>query len=177
VDVGNPHLDAKIKINLAVILLEQGQAAAANSVLLETLQICSENLLYDYLAESNLYLGKIAMSEGAFDRAIAYLEAGMQAAGKVNFRWAEAHLLAVQAELYARRADFEMALQAVREAQAIATADGFTDMLIQQHFAAAEYAAEMNDFATAYAEHKAGRAFEQRAATARLKNDFPEGPL
>ena len=177
VEVGNPHLDAKIKINLAVILLEQGQAEAASSVLHETFRICSENLLYDYLAESNLYLGRIAMSEGALDRALAYLEAGMQVAERVNFRWAQAHILTAQAEVYARHADFDKALQAVRQAQAIATADEFSDMLIQQHFAAAEYAAEMNDFATAYAEHKAGRACEQRAAAERPKNDFSEGAL
>ncbi len=158
-DVGDPHLDAKIKINLAVVLLEQGQTEAASTVLQETLRICSENQLYDYLAESNLYLGKIAMSEGAQDRG------------------AEAHILAVQAEVYARRADFGMALQAVRQAQAIATADGFSDMLIQQHFAAAEYAAGMNDFATAYTEQKAGRECEQRAAAGRLKHDFPEVPV
>ena len=177
VEVGNPHLDAKIKINLAVILLEQGQAEAASSVLHETLRMCSENHLYDYAAESNLYLGKIALSEGALDSAWAYLDAGLQAAGKVNFRWAEAHLLEVQAEVYAGRADFAMALQAVKQAQAIATADGFSDMLIQQHFAAAEYAAAMNDFATAYAEHKAGRACEQRAAAERVKHELSEGPL
>ena len=176
VDVGNPHLDAKININLAVILLEQGQTEAACAVLQEALEICSENRLYDYLAESNLYLGKIALSEGALDRAWVYLEAGMQAAGRVNFRWGEAHLLEVQAEVYARRENFEVALQAVRQAQAIATADGFSDMLTQQHFAAAEYAAAMSDFATAYAEHKAGRACEQRAAAERLKNDFSEDP-
>ena len=177
VDVGDPHLDAKVKINLAVILLEQGQADAASLVLHETFRICSDNLLYDYLAESNLYLGKIAMSDGALDRALAYLDAGLQAAGKVNFRWAEAHILAVQAEVYARCADFEMAMQAVRQAQAIAAADGFSDLLIQQHFAAAEYAAQMNDFATAYAEHKAGRACEQRVAAERLENDYRDGQL
>jgi two-component system NtrC family sensor kinase len=175
-DVGDPHLDAKIKINLAVILLEQGQADAASSVLQETFRICSDNCLYDYLAESNLYLGKLAMADGALDRALTYLDAGLQAAGKVNFRWAEAHLLAAQAEVYARRADFDMAMQAVRQAQAIAAADGFSEMLIQQHFAAADYAAQMNDFATAYAEHKAGRACEQRAAAARLANDYRDAP-
>ncbi len=35
-------------------------------------------------------------------------------------------------------------------------------MLIQQHFAAAEYAASLNDFNTAFAQHKAGRECEQR---------------
>ena len=50
-------------------------------------------------------------------------------------------------------------------------------MLIQQHFAAADYAAEMKDFEAAYAEQKAGRACEQRAAADRLNNDFPDVPL
>ncbi len=84
------------------------------------------------------------------------------AARQVNFRWCEAHILAVKAEVFARSGDFQMALQAVKEAQAIAMDDEFFDMLIQQHFAAAEYAASMNDFATAFVEHKAGRDCEQR---------------
>jgi hypothetical protein len=56
----------------------------------------------------------------------------------------------------------DIALQAVKEAQAIATEDGFSDVLIEQHYAAAEYAAALNDFATACAEYKAGHACEQR---------------
>ena len=161
-EVGDPHLDAKVKINLAVCLIELARPEEASAILLDTFKTCSEHQLFDYLAESNLYLGKIALADGALERALAYLEAGLAAARQVNFRWCEAHIFAVRAMVFSRNGDNEMALQAVREAQAIATADGFSDMLIQQHYAAAEYAAALNDFATAFSEYKAGHACEQR---------------
>jgi tetratricopeptide (TPR) repeat protein len=162
VEVGDPHLDAKVKINLAVALIELKRHEEASAILQETFQTCSEHQLFDYLAESNLYLGEIALANGALERSLAYLEAGLAAARQVNFRWCEAHIFALRAKVYSRNGDFEMALQAVKEAQAIAGADGFSDMLIQQHYAAAEYAASVNDFATAFVEYKAGHACEQR---------------
>ncbi|WP_426210046.1 GAF domain-containing protein [Massilia sp. TWP1-3-3] len=160
--VGDPHLDAKVKINLAVCLIERQRAAEAAAILHEAFALCSEHQLYDYLAESNLYLGKIALADGALETAMAYVDAGLAAARRVNFRWCEAHLLAVKAEVHAGRGAADLALLAVKEAQAIAIADGFFDMLIQQHFAAAHYAASLNDFATAFTEHKKGRDCEQR---------------
>lgn len=161
-EVGDPHLDAKVRINLAVTLIELDRPSEASAILHDVFQSCSQHQLFDYLAESNLYLGKIALADGAQERALAYLEAGLAAARQVNFRWCEAHILAVTAEVFARNGDNAMALRTVKQAQAIATADGFSDMLIQQHFAAAEYAASLNDFATAFAEQKAGRECEQR---------------
>jgi two-component system NtrC family sensor kinase len=160
--IDDPHLDAKVKINLAVCLIELERPKEALDILLETFKTCSEHQLFDYLAESNLYLARIALADGEPERALAYLEAGLAAARQVNFRWCEAHILALKAKVFASKGNFDMALQAVKEAQAIAIADGFSDMLIQQHYAAAEYAAEMNDFAAALAEYKAGHACEQR---------------
>jgi two-component system, NtrC family, sensor kinase len=162
VEENDPHLDAKVKINQAVVLIELERPAEASAILHEAFKICSEHQLFDYLAESNLYLGKIALADGALERALAYLEAGLAAARQVNFRWCEAHILAVKAKVFSRSGDIEMALRTVKEAQAIATADGFSDMLIQQHFAAAEYAASLNDFATAFVEYKAGHECERR---------------
>ncbi len=161
-EVSDPHLDAKVKINLAVCLIEQQRPQQAAAILQEAFALCSEHRLFDYLAESNLYLGKIALADGAPERAMALLEAGLAAAREVNFRWCEAHILALKAEVCARTGEFAQALQVVQQAQAIAKADGFFDMQIQQHFAAAEYAASLNDFATAFAQHKAGRECEQR---------------
>ncbi len=161
-EVGDPHLDAKVKINLAVVLIEQRRRDEAAVILQEAFAICTEHNLSDYLAESNFYLGKIALADGALEPAMAYLDAGLAEARRVNFRWCEGHILAVKAEACARSGKFDLAMQAIRQAQAIASADGFFDMLIQQHFAAAEYAAALSDFATAYAEHKAGRDCEQR---------------
>jgi two-component system NtrC family sensor kinase len=161
-ELDDPHLDAKVKINLAVCLIELARPDEASAILLETFKTCTTHQLFDYLAESNLYLGKIALAGGEPERALAFLDAGLAATRHVNFRWCEAHIVAVRAEVFASKGDFDMALQAVKEAQAIAVEDGFSDMLIQQHYAAAEYAAALNDFATAFAEHKAGRACEQR---------------
>ncbi len=161
-EVGDPHLDAKVKINLAVCFIERESPAQASAILHEAFAICAEHNLLDYLAESNLYLGKIALVDDALDSAMAYFDAGLVAARQVNFRWCEAHILAVKAEVLARGGDFQMALRVVKEAQAIATADGFFDMLIQQHFAAAEYAASLNDFETAHVQYKAGRECERR---------------
>jgi two-component system, NtrC family, sensor kinase len=161
-EVGDPHLDAKVKINLAVSLIDRERPVEASALLHDAFKICSEHQLFDYLAESNLYLGKIALGEGALERALTYLDAGLAHSRQVNFRWCEAHLLAAKAQVFSRTGQLEMALKTVKEAQAIAIADGFSDMLIQQHFAAAEYAASLNDFAIAYAEYKAGHACEQR---------------
>ncbi len=162
VEAGDPHLDAKVQINLAVCLIELARPQEASAMLQDTFKICSEHQFFDYLAESNLYLAKIALEDGALERALAYLDAGLAAARQVNFRWCEAHIFAVKARVFSRNGNLEMALKAVREAQAIATADGFSDMLIEQHFAAAEYAAALGDYASAFAEYKAGHACEQR---------------
>lgn len=173
-EVGDPHLDAKVSINRAVVHIEQDRPGEASAMLQDVFNICSEHQLFDYRAESHLYLGKIALANGELDRALACLEAGLVDARRVNFRWCEAHLLAVKADVCARNGDAGMALRTVKEAQAIAIADGFSDMLVQQHFAAAEYAASLQDFATAFAEHKAGRACEQRLhAGASLQPDQP----
>ncbi|MES2127335.1 MAG: tetratricopeptide repeat protein [Pseudomonadota bacterium] len=161
-NIDDPHLDAKVRINLAVCLIELGRMAEASAILLETFKSCTEHQLFDYLAESNLYLAKIALADGALERATAYLDAAFAAARQVNFRWCEAHVYAVRAQVLARNGDAGAALLAVKEAQAIAMADGFSDMLIQQHYAAADYAAALNDYATALAEYKAGHACEQR---------------
>jgi tetratricopeptide (TPR) repeat protein len=165
-EVGDPHLDAKVKINLAVSLIERERPGEAGALFQDAFKICTDHQLFDYLAESNLYLGKIALGEGAQERALAYFEAGLTHARQVNFRWCEAHLLAAKAQVFARTGKLELALQTVREAQAIAVADGFSDMLIDQHFAAAEYAASLNDFATAYAQYKAGHECERRVRRA-----------
>ncbi len=102
VEVGDPHLDAKVKINLAVVLIEQDRPQEASTVLLQVIDICREHQLLDYLSEANLYLGKIALGEGALERALSYVEAGLAAARQVNFRWGETHLLAVKADVLAR---------------------------------------------------------------------------
>ena len=162
IEVGDPHLDAKVKINLGVGLIEMHRPQEAAAVFGEAYTLCSEHRLFDCLAESNYYLGKIALASGEPDRAMACLDAGLAASRQVNFRWCEGHILAVKAEVYAHSGKFDMAMQVVKEAQAIATDHGFSDMLIQQHFAAAEYAASLDDFATAFVEHKAGRDCEQR---------------
>lgn len=161
-EAGDPHLDAKVKINLAVCLIELQRREEAAAVLREAFAICAKHELFDYLAESNFYLGKIALADGALDAAMDYLDAGLTAARQVNFHWCEGHILAVKAEVFARRGELAMALQSVKEAQAIAKADGFFDMLIQQHFAAAEYAAALNDHATAFLEYKSGHEIERR---------------
>lgn len=161
---GHPHLDAKVKINQAVVLIELQRAQEAHLILDQAFALCTQHQLFDYLAESNLYLGKIALDDGALERATAYLDAGMAAARQVSFRWCEAHILALKAQIAARSGDVEGALKTVKDAQAIATADGFVDMLAQQHFAAADYAASRHDYASAYFEYKAGRECEQRLA-------------
>jgi tetratricopeptide (TPR) repeat protein len=161
-EMDDPHLHAKLKINLAVCLIELERPEEAAAILLETFAVCSQYQLFDYLAESNLYLGKIALAKSELESALGYLDAGLVAARQVNFRWCEAHLFATRAQVFSLRGNFEMAMQTVKEAQAIAIADGFSDMLIQQHYDAAEYAAALKDFASAFLEYKAGHACEQR---------------
>jgi tetratricopeptide (TPR) repeat protein len=124
-EVGDPHLDAKVKINMAVSLIERDRLDEAAPLLQDAFTICTEHKLFDYLAESNLYLAKIALAQGALERARKYLDAGLAHARQVDFRWCEAHLLAAKAQLCSRTGELETALRTVKEAQAIAIADGF----------------------------------------------------
>ena len=150
-EVGDQHLNAKVKINLGVVLIDSARLDEAATVLQEAFTICAVHGLSDYLAASNFYLGKLALARSELGRAMAYLDAGLVAARQVNFRWCEGHIRATQVEVFARGANHSMALQVVQKAQTFAATDGFFDMLIQQHFAAAQYAASLNDFATALA--------------------------
>ncbi len=161
----DPHLIAKVKINQAVLLMERQQGDAAASLLQEAHAICTAKQLLDYLAESNLYLSKIALENERLDSAKTYLDAGLSAARKVNFRWCEAHLLTVQGALCERRGELQAALEAVRAAQAIARADGFVDMLMHQHCSAAQYAAALGDSDTERVERQAADLIKQQIAS------------
>jgi diguanylate cyclase (GGDEF)-like protein/PAS domain S-box-containing protein len=171
-EVNDPYLGAKIKINLGVGFSETNRLPEAETVFLQTLDICSRHQLLDYAAESNFYLGKIGLTVGALDVATAYLDAALLVAHQINYCWCEANILATQAEVHARRGEYRLAIDVVKAAQAIAISNNFLHMLIHQHFAAAGYGEALNDLQTAIVEFKSGRDCEQRvlAGTASERN-------
>lgn len=161
-EIDDPHLDAKIKINLGVGFSETQRPKEAAAVFLQALAICVKHQLLDYAAESNFYLAKVELVDGTLDAATAYLDAALIAARQINYCWCEAKILATQAEVHARRIEYRLALKAVKAAQAIAIPNSFLHMLIDQHFSAANYAQALGDFQTAIIEFKAGHDCEQK---------------
>jgi signal transduction histidine kinase/Flp pilus assembly protein TadD len=159
-EVDDPHLDAKIKINLGVDLVEAGRPQEAYTAFLQALDICSKSEFFDYTAESSFRLGQLELLNGDLDAAMKYLDSALVNARRINYRWCEAQVLTAQAEIHARRKDCKKALGLIKEAQTIALTDGFRHMLAQQHFAAASYAEANGDFAEALVEYKAGHTCE-----------------
>jgi two-component system NtrC family sensor kinase len=161
-EIDDPHLDAKIKINVGVGLAETQHGKEAATVFHDALEICLEHEFFDYAAESNYRLGQLALADGELDSALDYLEKALPQAAKVSYRWGECNILAIQAEVYACRKEYSLAWQKIEAAKAIATTDGFGHKLIQHYFAAARYAELMGDTGTALAEFRHGYDREQR---------------
>ncbi|HEY8024156.1 MAG TPA: EAL domain-containing protein [Burkholderiaceae bacterium] len=161
-DVGDPHLDAKVKINVGVCQLETKQFAQAEAAFLQALEVCRRHDLRDYEAESNYYLAKIELATGALDKAVSYLDTALAISRKMNYCWCEANALAFKAGVLSRQGDNLQAIELIKAAQALAIANSFLHMLIQQHFQAAEFAEAIGDYRMANAENKAGRECEQR---------------
>jgi len=161
-EVDDAHLDAKIKINVGVALGKTGRGKEASVAFLGALEICTRHGYLDYAAESNFRLGQLELDNGMYDAAMTYLDAALVQARQVNYRWVEAHILATQAETYAHRGEYPMAMENINAAQGIATVDGFEHMLADQQFAASRYAEAMGDFQTALREFRGGFDCQQR---------------
>lgn len=161
-EIADPYLNAKIKINLGVGLMETRQAREAEQAFREAREICVSHGYFDYEAESNLRLAQLGLTHDDQDAAMACLDAALASARKVNYRWCEAYALAVSAEIHAQRGAYEKARELVKSAQEIAARDGFLHMLAQQHFAAARYAEAMKDTAVALIEFRDGHEIYQR---------------
>lgn len=160
-EVDDPHLDAKIKINMGVDLVEAGRPKEAYAAFLQALDTCTRHEFFDYTAESSFRLGQLEVLNGNLDAAMTYLDAALIDARRVNYRWCEAQILGTQADIHARKKDYVKAVSTIKEAQAIAITDGFRHMLAQQYFAAAGYAEASGDFAAALAAYKAGHECER----------------
>ena len=165
-EVNDHHLDAKVKINLGVGYSQSGNVQEAAEVFAKALHICTRYQLFDYLAESNFYLGKIELDGGKLDPAMQYFDAALAAARQVNYRWCEAHILATRAKVHASRGQYPEAIASVKAAQEIASAKHFLHMLIQQHYLAAEYAEKTGDLSFAIGEYKAAHDCEQQVSAA-----------
>ncbi|MDF3037003.1 MAG: ATPase [Paucimonas sp.] len=161
-EVEDPHLDAKIKINLGVDLAELKRFPEAYSAFMQARELCVKHEFYDYSAEAAFRLAQLELAEGKLDEAMAHLEAAVVDARRVNYRWCEAQILATQGEIHFLRGDAAAALESVAAAQAIARGDHFRHMLAKQHFAASRYAEGSGDLALSLSEFRAGHECEQQ---------------
>ncbi len=173
-ELDDPHLSTKLMLSFGGGLVQSNRHKEAFDVLQQSLEGCLKHDLSDYAADAYLRLAQIEfylrlaqieLIAGSADQAMAYLEAGLLHAKKVNFHWCETALLAVQADVYALRGDYAAAMKTIKEAQSVAVAGSFSPMLIQQHFAASRYAKAMGDLATALEEHEQGHDRERRMMT------------
>lgn len=167
-EVNDPFLDAKIKINLGVVLFKSNLVPEAKEVLYAAIAICMREHFYDYTAESNFRLAEILIAEGELKTAMDLLERGLDCAIKAEHRWSEANIYSGIAEIYAREANWEQALAAVQQGQAVSRNNHFTHVLMRQHFAAAHYAEQLPQPSLALSEFKAGLALQQQINAASL---------
>ncbi|UXY13672.1 diguanylate cyclase [Chitiniphilus purpureus] len=161
-EVDDPYLDTKVKINLGVDLTQLGRSEEATTVFLAALDLCLMHRFSDYAAEACLRLAQVRLAAGRLKEASSFLDTALGHARGVKYLWAEAHILATQAQVQAAQGQHALALQNVKAAQAIAQANGFVHMANQQHLAAAEYAEAMGDLPTALAEFKLAYEYEHR---------------
>lgn len=162
----DPHLSVKIKINLGVCLLETGYRKEAIEMFNLALTMCPNHQFLDHIAESNFYLGRLALAEKELGRASEFLNNALTAARSINYSWCEANILSTLAQVHARHEHYREALDIVLMAQAVALPNNFLHLLTQQHFAAAQYAELLGDFRLSITEFKAGYDCEQKVMAA-----------
>lgn len=101
-------------------------------------------------------LGELALRAGQPDQAEVHLFGGLATARMVDYRWGEASILLVIAEVHARRGEFDRALATLMEGVQISSTYQFTHILERQHLAIAEYAERMGGYSAALAALKEG---------------------
>ncbi|WP_051711502.1 ATP-binding protein [Andreprevotia chitinilytica] len=163
-EVNDPYLYAKIKINLGVDLAKSGHAAEARVVLAEALACCEQHHFsdYSYSAEISFRLAELDLEDGDLDQAQTRLDAALAAARAGNYRWGEANIMAVQAELYAKRNNPAQALAVIHDSIGICHDFGLLHILQRQHLAAARYAEQLGEHAKAFEALKAGFELSER---------------
>ena len=76
-----------------------------------------------------------AHSAVSVEASMAYLEAGQKQAQEVNYLWGWTNVLAAKAEGHARRGEFRIAMELIKDAQKISEERKFLHQLIDQHYA------------------------------------------
>jgi len=173
-EVNDPYLDAKIKINLGVVLFKCQHNLAAKQALYAAIAICLRENYYDYTAESQFRLAEILISEGELNTALDLLERGLDYSLKAEHRWSEANIYTAMAEIYALQENWQHAMSAIGQGQAVSRSNNFTHVLMRQHFAAAHYAEHLQQATLALAEFKAGFALQQQINAAALPDQHQE---
>jgi len=175
-EVDDPHLDAKIKINVGVGLSKTNRGIEARAILRHALQICEAHDFFDYASESNFRLAEIELADGELDAALIHLDIALPLARRVKYYWGESYLLTVRAEVFAHRGEHALALENITVAKAISKAHDYGYILIQQHFAAARYAKAIGNFDAALTEFREGYDLEHQMSTGSLseRNQYLE---
>ncbi|WP_148717377.1 tetratricopeptide repeat protein [Chitinolyticbacter meiyuanensis] len=144
------YLAAKIRINLAVNLVQLGDRIEARVLLSEALVVCLEHYLLDYAAEARFRLGEISLAEGDLAQASSDLIEARQLAQTVAYRWVEVNAIALQAEVNIRLGNPQRALAIANEGIALAEESDYQHLLQRLHGAAARYAEAGGDVVLAY---------------------------
>ncbi|HSC79849.1 MAG TPA: GAF domain-containing protein [Chitinolyticbacter sp.] len=145
------YLAAKIRINLAVNLVQLGDRIEARVLLSEALVVCLEHRLLDYVAEARFRLGEISLSEGDLAQASSDLAEARQLAQAIPYHWVGVNAIALQAEVNAQLGNPQRALAIAGEGIALAEKSDYQHLLQRLHAAAARYADASGDVALAYA--------------------------
>ncbi|QZA78393.1 hypothetical protein K4H28_02955 [Deefgea tanakiae] len=173
-EVNDPYLDAKIKINLGVALFKCQHNLEAKQALYAALAICMRENYYDYTAESKYRLAEILIQEGELDTAQSLLERALDYSLKAEHRWSEANIYSAIAETHALQSNWEHAIFIIRQGQAVARRNDFSHVLMRQHFAAADYAEQLQQPTQALAEFKAGFKLQEQINTAAQPDQYHE---
>ncbi|MGL4996444.1 MAG: ATP-binding protein, partial [Deefgea sp.] len=173
-EVNDPYLDAKIKINLGVALFKCQHNLEAKQALYAAIAICMREHFYDYSAESNFRLAEILIQEDELETAMDLLERGLIYSQKAEHRWSEANIYSSIAQIHAQQHHWEQALSTVRQGQTISRQNDFTHVLMRQHFAAADFAEQMQEPNVALTEFKAGFKLQQQINAAALPDQHAE---
>ncbi|WP_297575773.1 hypothetical protein [uncultured Deefgea sp.] len=136
----------KAKINWAVSLKKIGEIAAATALLRDALQRCLQQKLPHYAATSLYRLAEIKLETGDLISAEGLIADGLAIVASTPYHWAEANLLALSAQLMAKKGQPLSALAMIQRGLLIAKADGLRHIEMRLSEQAERYARSTEQF-------------------------------
>ena len=142
----DPFLLVKAKINWAVNLKKIGEIPAAKALLREALQLCLQQKLPHYAATSSFRLAEIKLETGDLITAENLISDGLAIVASTPYHWAEVNLLALWAQLMAKKGQLVLALSIIQRGLLIAKADGLRHLEMRLSEQAERYARSTGQF-------------------------------